>query len=54
MENALRERDPRAARPRLVIRSLAEWAGIENLEERVDGEEIIDPVVLGVLRERTA
>ena len=29
---------------------LAEWAGIENLEERVDGEDAIDPVVLEHLR----
>jgi uncharacterized Ntn-hydrolase superfamily protein len=31
--------------------SLASWAGVENLEERVDGEEAIDPVVLARLRE---
>jgi uncharacterized Ntn-hydrolase superfamily protein len=31
--------------------SLAAWAGVENLEERVDGEDAIDPVVLGALRE---
>ena len=31
--------------------SLADWAGIENLEERVDGEAEIDPVVLARLRE---
>ena len=31
--------------------SLADWAGIENLEERVDGEDEIDPVVLARLRE---
>jgi uncharacterized Ntn-hydrolase superfamily protein len=30
--------------------SLAEWAGVENLEERVDGEDAIDPVVLERLR----
>ena len=30
---------------------LASWAGVENLEERVDGEEAIDPVVLERLRE---
>jgi uncharacterized Ntn-hydrolase superfamily protein len=39
---------------RLGFRSLIDWAGVENLEERVDGEEMIDPVVLGVLRERTS
>ena len=31
--------------------TLAGWAGVENLEERVDGEEEIDPVVLARLRE---
>jgi uncharacterized Ntn-hydrolase superfamily protein len=31
--------------------SLAAWAGVENLEERVDGEEEIDPIVLARLRE---
>jgi len=34
--------------------SLASWAGVENLEERVDGEDAIDPVVLDALREATA
>jgi uncharacterized Ntn-hydrolase superfamily protein len=29
---------------------LEDWAGVENLEERVDGEESIDPVVLDRLR----
>ena len=32
---------------------LAEWAGVENLEERVDGEDAIDRVVLEHLREST-
>ena len=36
----------RAGRP-----SLADWAGVANLEERVDGEDEIDPVVLARLRE---
>ena len=31
--------------------SLADWAGVANLEERVDGEDQIDPVVLARLRE---
>jgi len=31
--------------------TLAGWAGVENLEERVDGEDEIDPVVLERLRE---
>lgn len=30
--------------------SLASWAGVENLEERVDGDDEIDPVVLDRLR----
>jgi hypothetical protein len=29
---------------------LRRWAGNENLEERVDGVERIDPVVLAALR----
>ena len=29
---------------------LEDWAGIQNLEERVDGEDAIDPVVLDELR----
>ncbi len=33
---------------------LADWAGVENLEDRVDGEDAIDPVVLERLREATA
>jgi uncharacterized Ntn-hydrolase superfamily protein len=31
--------------------SLRAWAGVENLEERVDGQDEIDPVVLQALRE---
>jgi uncharacterized Ntn-hydrolase superfamily protein len=31
--------------------TLDEWAGVENLEERVDGEDAIDPVVLEAQRE---
>ena len=33
--------------------ALDRWAGVENLEERVDGAEAIDPVVLEALREAT-
>ncbi len=29
---------------------LEDWAGVANLEERVDGDEEIDPVVLEALR----
>ena len=38
---------------RLGYASLADWAGVENLEERVDGENAIDPVVLEELRRRS-
>jgi uncharacterized Ntn-hydrolase superfamily protein len=33
---------------------LEDWAGVENLEERVDGEDAIDPFVLERLRARSA
>ena len=36
---------------RLGYATLDAWAGVENLEERVDGEGAIDPVVLDALRE---
>jgi uncharacterized Ntn-hydrolase superfamily protein len=36
---------------RLGYETLDAWAGVENLEERVDGEDEIDPVVLDALRE---
>ncbi|MGH3064980.1 MAG: DUF1028 domain-containing protein, partial [Gaiellaceae bacterium] len=32
---------------------LEDWAGVENLEERVDGENAIDPFVLEKLREKS-
>jgi uncharacterized Ntn-hydrolase superfamily protein len=32
---------------------LEDWAGVENLEERVDGSDAIDPVVLAELRRST-
>ena len=32
---------------------LEDWAGVENLEERVDGDDAIDPFVLERLRERS-
>ncbi len=38
---------------RLGHGSLAEWAGVANLEERVDGEDAIDPLVLRELRRAT-
>jgi uncharacterized Ntn-hydrolase superfamily protein len=38
---------------RLGYETLDAWAGVENLEERVDGEDEIDPVVLEELRRQT-
>ena len=38
---------------RLAFGSLDAWAGVANLEERVDGNGAIDPVVLTALREET-
>ena len=46
------EVDERLAR--LGYDSLDAWAGVENLEERVDGEGTIDPVVLDALREASS
>ena len=37
----------------LGYESLDDWAGVANLEERVDGDEAIDPVVLRELRGAT-
>ena len=52
VDDALRaEIDERLAR--VGHETLADWAGVENLEERVDGEDEIDPVVLARLREST-
>jgi uncharacterized Ntn-hydrolase superfamily protein len=49
VDDALRaELDERLAR--LGFERLEDWAGEENLEARVDGEETIDPVVLERLR----
>jgi uncharacterized Ntn-hydrolase superfamily protein len=39
---------------RLGYESLDAWAGVENLEERVDGEDAIDPIVLDALREASS
>lgn len=38
---------------RLGYDSLDAWAGVANLEERIDGNDAIDPVVLTALREET-
>jgi uncharacterized Ntn-hydrolase superfamily protein len=53
LESELRtEIDERLAR--LGYDSLDAWAGVENLEERVDGVDAIDPVVLDALREASS
>src|SRR5689334_2878735 len=44
-----REVDERLSR--LGFASLDDWAGVANLEERVDGDGAVDPVVLDALRE---
>ena len=38
---------------RLGYQRLEKWAGVENLEERVEGEDEIDPVVLEKLRAKS-
>lgn len=43
---------PRGERAADVRKALWDWAGVENLEERVPDAEVIDPVVLRVMRER--
>ena len=47
-------RELRERLARLGYSSLEEWAGVENLEERVEGEDEIDPFVLEVLRTKSA
>lgn len=48
----LRERLERLGFGGELEQALAAWAGQENLEERVDGAEHVDPVVLEALREQ--
>lgn len=53
LEGALREEvDARVSQ--LGYDSLDAWAGVANLEDRVDGDAEIDPVVLDALRDLTA
>jgi len=49
VDDALRA-ELKARLERLGYERLDDWAGVENLEERVDGEDEIDPVVLAELR----
>ncbi|MGH3048988.1 MAG: DUF1028 domain-containing protein, partial [Gaiellaceae bacterium] len=47
----LRERLARLGYEGELADALDRWAGVENLEERVDGADAVDPVVLKSLRE---
>jgi uncharacterized Ntn-hydrolase superfamily protein len=49
----LRERLARLGYDGGLADALPRWAGVENLEERVEGVERIDPVVLDALRARS-
>jgi uncharacterized Ntn-hydrolase superfamily protein len=49
----IRERLERLGHDGELAQALRRWAGKENLEERLEGIERIDPIVLGTLRERT-
>jgi uncharacterized Ntn-hydrolase superfamily protein len=49
----LRDRLARLGYDGELGKAFSEWAGTENLEERVDGVERIDPVVLGALRKQS-
>jgi uncharacterized Ntn-hydrolase superfamily protein len=50
----LRERLTKLGYDGELERAFFDWAGTENLEERVNGVEQIDPVVLGALRKQSA
>ena len=52
LASELRERLARLGYDGDLAEAFARWAGNENLEERVDGVERIDPVVLEELRAR--
>jgi uncharacterized Ntn-hydrolase superfamily protein len=53
LQAELSERLARAGYEGVLDDALFRWAGNENLEERVDGAERIDPVVLAELRRNT-
>jgi uncharacterized Ntn-hydrolase superfamily protein len=50
----LRDRLGRLGHHGELDEAFTDWAGTENLEERVDGVERIDPVVLAALRKQSA
>jgi uncharacterized Ntn-hydrolase superfamily protein len=53
VDDALRE-ELRERLAKLGYERLDDWAGAENLEERVDGDDEIDPFVLEVLRQQSS
>ena len=50
LDEELQAEVERAALRGWATRRSADWAGAANLEERVDGDDAIDPVVLRELR----
>ena len=53
LRGELRERLARLGYDGELGQAFFDWAGTENLEERVDGTERVDPVVLGALRKQS-
>jgi uncharacterized Ntn-hydrolase superfamily protein len=53
LRGELRERLARVGHTGELERAMFEWTGRENLEERFDGVERLDPVVLAELRRQT-
>jgi uncharacterized Ntn-hydrolase superfamily protein len=54
LADELRQRLARLGHEGELAHTLSDWAGAENLEERLDGVEQIDPVVLAALRRRSS
>jgi uncharacterized Ntn-hydrolase superfamily protein len=54
LADEVRERLTRLGYEGELAATLIDWAGVENLEERVDGADSIDPVVLEVLRDTSS
>jgi uncharacterized Ntn-hydrolase superfamily protein len=54
LAHELRERLAKLGSDGELERAFFDWAGTENLEERVDGVERVDPVVLGALRKQSS
>jgi uncharacterized Ntn-hydrolase superfamily protein len=54
LADELRQRLARLGHEGELAQTLSDWAGAENLEERLDGVEQIDPVVLDTLRRRSS